>query len=87
MLETRKAGKNTASYVDTTCCVLKPHLVGAGMAGAALYEIQKAGFEIAAIQTVNFTKPNAEEFIEVYKGVVHDYPVCWWASNFGSFVV
>lgn len=46
------------------------------MAGAALYEIQKNGFEITAIQTVNFTKPNAEEFLEVYKGVVQEYPVC-----------
>ena len=67
-----------------------------GMAGAIIYEIQKAGFEIAAIQTVNkfskkflciknnisyrlkkvsFTKPNAEEFLEVYKGVLHEYPV------------
>ena len=45
------------------------------MAGAMLYEIQKAGFEISAIQSVKFTKPNAEEFLEVYKGVLHEYPV------------
>ena len=75
ILESRRIGKNTATYVGTTCCVIKPHLVGSGMAGAALYEIQKAGFEISAIQTVNFSKPNAEEFLEVYKGVVQEYPV------------
>lgn len=74
ILESRRIGKNTATYVGTTCCVIKPHLVGSGMAGAALYEIQKAGFEISAIQTVNFSKPNAEEFLEVYKGVVQEYP-------------
>lgn len=45
------------------------------MAGAAIYEIQKAGFEIAAIQALSFSKPNAEEFLEVYKGVVQEYPV------------
>ena len=50
------------------------------MAGAVIFEIQKANFEIAAIQTVTFTKPNAEEFLEVYKGVVHEYPVRYLVS-------
>jgi hypothetical protein len=54
ILESRKLGKNTAAYVGTTCCVIKPHAVAAGMAGAILYEIQKSGFEIVAIQTVIF---------------------------------
>ncbi len=70
------------------------------MLGAVLYEIQKAGFQISAIQSVfdfsllwilsdidwldfqlkkfNFTKPNAEEFLEVYKGVIHEYPVIFF---------
>lgn len=49
-----KLGTNTANYVDSTCCIIKPHLVAAGMAGAVIYEIQKAGFEISAIQSVGF---------------------------------
>jgi hypothetical protein len=52
-LDDRKMGENTAVYGDTTCCIIKPHLVSSGMAGAALYEIQKAGFEISAIQMVS----------------------------------
>lgn len=75
LLGGRRMGRNTACYQDTTCCIIKPHMVASGMAGALLYEIQKAGFEITAIQTVKFTKPNAEEFLEVYKGVLHEYPV------------
>lgn len=75
LLQSRAMGTNTAVYNDTTCCVIRPHLVASGMAGAVIFEIQKAGFEISAIQTVVFTKPNAEEFLEVYKGVVHEYPV------------
>ena len=76
VLRERKIGRNTAvCAADSTCCVVKPHLVAAGMAGAVVYEIQKAGFDVAAITAVNFTKPNAEEFLEVYKGVVHEYPV------------
>lgn len=74
LLDTRKMGRNTACYQDTTCCIIKPHIIASGMAGAMLYEIQKAGFEINALQTVTFTKPNAEEFLEVYKGVLQEYP-------------
>jgi nucleoside-diphosphate kinase len=75
LLSQKRAGTNTASYSNnSTCCLIKPHLVASGMAGAAIYEIQKNGFEINAITAVNFTKPNAEEFLEVYKGVVHEYP-------------
>lgn len=70
----QKRAPNTAVYSDTTCCLVKPHIIAAGMAGAVIFEIQKAGFEISAIQTVNFTKPNAEEFLEVYKGVLQEYP-------------
>jgi nucleoside-diphosphate kinase len=75
VLKTHRFGTNTAVYSDTTCCLIKPHIVASGMAGAIIFEIQKAGFEISAIQSVNFTKPNAEEFLEVYKGVLHEYPV------------
>jgi hypothetical protein len=73
----QKRCSNTAVYTDTTCCVIKPHIVASDMAGAVIFEIQKAGFEISAIQVVNFTKPNAEEFLEVYKGVLQEYPVSY----------
>jgi nucleoside diphosphate kinase len=51
-LKSHRLGTNTAQYSGTTCCIIKPHIVASGMAGAVLYEIQKAGFELAAIQTV-----------------------------------
>lgn len=70
----RRLGRNTAVYQETTCCIIKPHIIAAGMAGALVFEIQKAGFEISALQTVTFTRPNAEEFLEVYKGVLQEYP-------------
>lgn len=74
LLQSRRTGKNTAIYSETTCCVIKPHLVSSGMAGAVIYEIQKAGYDITAVMSLNFTKPNAEEFLEVYKGVLQEYP-------------
>ena len=51
-LSSRRMGRNTAIYQDTTCCIIKPHIIASGMAGALIFEIQKAGYEISAIQTV-----------------------------------
>ena len=49
----QKLGINTATYNECTCCVIKPHIVAAGMVGAVIYEIQKAGFDISAVQAVS----------------------------------
>jgi len=55
LLSSRRMGRNTAVYEATTCCIIKPHIIQSGMAGALLYEIQKAGYEISAIQTVSIS--------------------------------
>jgi hypothetical protein len=55
VLQARKFGRNTAVFNDSTCCVIKPHLVSAGIAGAVIYEIQKNGFEISAMMSVRFS--------------------------------
>jgi len=57
-----------------TCCLIKPHAVKAGMAGKIINAIGDAGFVINTIQMFNIEKANVEEFYEVYKGVVHEYP-------------
>ncbi|XP_070539278.1 nucleoside diphosphate kinase homolog 7-like isoform X2 [Ptychodera flava] len=64
---------NTATLVDCTCCVIKPHAVLAGHAGKIIVAIQEAGFTISALQMFNMDRANAEEFYEVYKGVVAEY--------------
>ncbi|CAF1518065.1 unnamed protein product [Adineta steineri] len=69
-----KYGVNTACYNDTTCCVIKPHAVAEGRAGHIINAILIAGFQVSAIGTYSLDKVNAEEFLEVYKGVVHEYP-------------
>jgi hypothetical protein len=53
LLQDKNVGSNTALYNDSTCCIIKPHIVASGMAGAVIYEIQKAGFDVNAIQAVN----------------------------------
>lgn len=66
--------RNTACFSETTCGVIKPHAVLDGRAGEIIRKIRDCGFEIPAMLMVNLDKANAEEFLEVYKGVVQEYP-------------
>ncbi|KAL3848131.1 hypothetical protein ACJMK2_019008 [Sinanodonta woodiana] len=65
--------KNTAKFDDCTCCIIKPHAVLDGKAGKIINAIIEAGFEISMLQMFFMEKANAEEFYEVYKGVVQEY--------------
>ncbi|CAL8309580.1 unnamed protein product [Lota lota] len=65
---------NTAQYTECTCCIIKPHALSQGLAGKVLNSICKSGFEISALQMFTMDRANAEEFYEVYKGVVTEYP-------------
>lgn len=66
--------QSTATFSDCTLCVIKPHAVLSGMAGSIIQKIMEAGFQISAVSMHNMEKANAEEFFEVYKGVVQEYP-------------
>uniref|UniRef100_A0A8C6KV48 Nucleoside diphosphate kinase homolog 7 n=1 Tax=Nothobranchius furzeri TaxID=105023 RepID=A0A8C6KV48_NOTFU len=65
---------NTALFTDCTCCIIKPHAVSAGLTGKILNSISAAGFEISALGMFYLDRAKAEEFYEVYKGVVDEYP-------------
>ncbi|OWF55446.1 nucleoside diphosphate kinase 7-like [Mizuhopecten yessoensis] len=67
------ARRNTAKFSECTCCVIKPHAVKSGAAGDIISQIMDAGFEISMLQVFHMEKANAEEFYEVYKGVVQEY--------------
>uniref|UniRef100_A0A3Q3AVJ2 Nucleoside diphosphate kinase homolog 7 n=1 Tax=Kryptolebias marmoratus TaxID=37003 RepID=A0A3Q3AVJ2_KRYMA len=64
---------NTATFTDCTCCIIKPHAISEGLTGKILNSISAAGFEISALEMFNVDQANAEEFYEVYKGVVKEY--------------
>ncbi|XP_035249723.1 nucleoside diphosphate kinase 7 isoform X2 [Anguilla anguilla] len=64
---------STAKCADCTCCIIKPHAISEGLTGKILSSISQAGFEISALQMFNLDQANAEEFLEVYKGVVDEY--------------
>uniref|UniRef100_A0A673WX28 Nucleoside diphosphate kinase homolog 7 n=1 Tax=Salmo trutta TaxID=8032 RepID=A0A673WX28_SALTR len=59
-------------FCNTLPCNLMPHVVS--LTGKILHSISAAGFEISALQMFNMDRANAEEFLEVYKGVVTEYP-------------
>jgi nucleoside-diphosphate kinase len=62
---------NTSSVTNNcTCCIIKPHAVASGWAGAIIDMILEEGFEISAMEMFYLDKPTAEEFFEVYKGVM-----------------
>lgn len=67
--------KNTATLKNCTCCIIKPHAVQAGLIAPIINDIQKANFNISAIQRFYVDFINAEEFLEVYKGILPDYTV------------
>nr|XP_032835008.1 nucleoside diphosphate kinase 7 [Petromyzon marinus] len=64
---------NTARLGEVTCCIVKPHALATGCLGQILRSITQAGFEISAMATFVLDRVSAEEFYEVYKGVVPDY--------------
>lgn len=65
--------KNTAYFSNCTCCVIKPHAVANGDAGKIIDIILEEGFEISALEMFTLDKPTAEEFFEVYKGVLPEF--------------
>ncbi|XP_066601082.1 nucleoside diphosphate kinase homolog 7 isoform X2 [Prorops nasuta] len=69
----RKPPKNSATLRNCTCCIIKPHAVQAKLAGSIIDDIQKAGYVISALKLFYVDPVNAEEFLEVYKGVLPDY--------------
>ncbi|NXG15560.1 NDK7 kinase, partial [Grallaria varia] len=64
---------SSATFTNCTCCIIKPHAVNAGLAGKIIKAILREGFQISALQMFNMERPNAEEFYEIYKGVVPEY--------------
>ena len=69
----QKGPANTATLENCTCCIIKPHAVQAKLTGDIINDIQMAGYIISAIQQFSVNPFDAEEFLEVYKGVLPDY--------------
>lgn len=65
--------KTTACLNNCTLAIIKPHIVKSGQAGEVIQMILDEGFEISAMEMFNLDTPTAEEFFEVYKGVLPEF--------------
>ena len=67
--------QSTATLGSSTLCIIKPHAVTEQLAGKIISSIMHSEFKVTALQMFHLEKANAEEFLEVYKGVVSEYSV------------
>ncbi len=65
--------QSTAFFNNCSCCIIKPHAIARGYAGKIIDIILEEGFEISAMEMFSLDKPTAEEFFEVYKGVLPEF--------------
>ena len=63
----------SAMFTNCTCAVIKPHAIQAGLAGQIIDTILEEGFEISALQMFHLDRPTAEEFFEIYQGVLPEF--------------
>lgn len=54
--------------------------------GAIIDDIQKAGYMITAAQQFYVNPINSEEFLEIYKGVLPEYTVCFYLLSLLLFL-
>jgi nucleoside-diphosphate kinase len=67
------AMKTNALLNNCTCAIIKPHIIRAGLAGEIIQKILDDGFEISAMEMFHLDTSSAEEFLEVYKGVLPEF--------------
>ncbi|KAK5647212.1 hypothetical protein RI129_002104 [Pyrocoelia pectoralis] len=69
-----KPPPSTAQINNSTLCMIKPHAIKEKKLGPILSAIlDNPKFKITAMQMIYMSTPNADEFLEVYKGVVSDF--------------
>lgn len=73
-----------AGEPDNTLCLIKPHVINGGTrmggdVGAIMSAITDGGYRIRSLQTFSLGHVQAEEFLEVYKGVVGECKCAFYA--------
>jgi len=71
-----------AQIESSSLLLVRPHAVKAGMVGRMIDQVLGSGFKVMNMKMVQLTRPNAQEFLEVYRGVV---PECVdWVEELAS---
>ena len=63
----------TALFNNCSCFIIKPDILKTGLAGKIIDILLDEGFEISALEQFQLTQKIAEEFFEVYKGVLPEF--------------
>ena len=63
----------TAVATHCAVCIVKPHAVAAGLTGDVLDTLLGAGLEVSAVRSIAFTRADAADYLEPYKGVCVEY--------------
>ncbi|XP_050296485.1 nucleoside diphosphate kinase 7 [Anthonomus grandis grandis] len=71
--KTKKVPETSVLLKNTTCAVVKPHAILEGKLGHIISAINDSHYRINALQMFYLSNANADEFLEVYKGIVEDY--------------
>ncbi|KAG5492807.1 hypothetical protein JKF63_01387 [Porcisia hertigi] len=66
-------GESTAVLKNCAVCVIKPHAITSGHHGPILDRLIAEGFYISALGSYQLTVADAEDFLEVYNGVIPEY--------------
>lgn len=74
------------AFENSTLVLIKPHAVSGGAAGKIIDSIVQKGFRLGAIQSFTLDTASATEFLEVYKGVVAEYPAMVAALTAGTSI-
>ena len=72
----------TAVATHCAACIIKPHALEAGHAGAIVDTILAAGLEISALRSVALTRGDANDYLDAYKGVVPEFER--WVTELSS---
>eukprot|EP00758_Cryptobia_borreli_P004072 Tbor_TRINITY_DN4163_c1_g2::TRINITY_DN4163_c1_g2_i1::g.26494::m.26494/K00940/ndk, NME; nucleoside-diphosphate kinase len=64
---------STATLKNCAICLIKPHVIGSGLAGHIVQRIFDEGFMVTAMGSFNLSAADAEDFLEVYRGVVPEH--------------
>jgi nucleoside-diphosphate kinase len=57
----------------SSLCLIKPHAVSAGHAGAIVQQLADTGLRVTAVEQVNVSKEDALEFLASYRGVLPEF--------------
>lgn len=73
LLEGSRHLSSTVTLDNHTCAIIKPHAVRSKQTGAIIDHVLKQGYEVSAVSSLYFDRTAAEEFLEVYNGVVPEF--------------